>query len=173
MWRSFSSLRLSEEVLWELNASLLPLVHGQSSSPFAALDICIPPAPTEGGLRCWVSSLLTLSDFLWCWSRTWRAENPHQIRYIHVLPEAVVSRCEPGPGLPGILAVEAASRRVTIMFLGQVAWDFVSGGAVVGSVDTDLSPLLQSPVSYSNGVYVQLTLWFCPSPLHNRGLAVS
>ena len=152
MWRSFSSIHLSEEVLWELNASLLPLVHGQSSSLLAALEICIPLAPIEGGLGCWVSSVLILSDFLWCWSRTREAENPHQILYIHVLPEAGFkpsdSRCEPSSGLPGILAMVAASWRVTMMLLGAGGLG-LSGGALVGRVDTDLSPLLQFSVSYS------------------------
>lgn len=66
----------------------------------------------------------------------------------------------------------AASWRVTVTFLGAGGLG-LSGAAVVGRVDIELLPLLQFPVSYSNGVYVQLTLWFCASLLHNQGSAVS
>ena len=128
------------------------MVHGQSSSLLAALEICIPLAPIEGGLGCWVSSVLILSDFSLMLVQNQRGRKPAPNSLHHVLPEAGFkpsdSRCEPSSGLPGILAMVAASWRVTMMLLGAGGLG-LSGGALVGRVDTALSPLLQFSVSYS------------------------
>lgn len=127
--------------------------------------------PQREGWGAGSPSVLTLSDFPLMLVQNWMGREPTPNSLHPRPPRGQTVDVNPVQGCLGILAMGAASWRVTVTFLGAGGLG-LSGAAVVGRVDIELLPLLQFPVSYSNGVYVQLTLWFCASLLHNQGSAV-
>ena len=137
-----------------LRTQCFPSAFGPRAEFISACSLgnLYPSCPHRGraGVLGLISAHLIRLSLMLVQNQRGRKPAPNSLH--HVLPEAGFkpsdSRCEPSSGLPGILAMVAASWRVTMMLLGAGGLG-LSGGALVGRVDTDLSPLLQFSVSYS------------------------